>query len=448
MKKFVDRYSAPLLLLILAFAFVTRVYRIHEPDRYVFDEVYHAVTAKLIAQNDPRAYEWSNPPPEPDTAVDWLHPPLAKLFQAISILAFGANTFGWRFSSLVFGVGVIWLVFMVAKTAFKNNSLALLASLLASLDGLLLVQSRIAMNDIHVTFFILLSCYWYLDHFQQSYESKSYKVFSKKLLLSIVASGLALASKWSGLFALGAVGFGELVRLAMALANRERSGVLASKTLIQLPVLLVVALIIPGIIYLLSYSQMFLQGKDFRHLIELHKQTWWYQTHLDATHPYQSRPWQWALDLRPVWFSVENYPDESRVANIYALGNPFLFWGGLFAVLSGIFYVTRKIIDSLKSKTKLTPEVMMILLLIVWYFIVWAPWFFSPRIMFFYHYAPAVPFLAILLASRLMVLDKKVRLLIVALVALFFVVWFPVFTGIPISEKFSEAVYFFTPLWR
>src|SRR3990167_9773187 len=126
------------LIIILAWSFITRFYRLDQPPIYIFDEVYHVVTAKLMAVNDNRAFEWWNPPPEPNTAVDWLHPPLAKYSQAISIRIWGANSFGWRFSSAIFGVGVILLTYTLAKLAFAREDLALLAAGLASLDGLLL----------------------------------------------------------------------------------------------------------------------------------------------------------------------------------------------------------------------------------------------------------------------------------------------------------------------
>lgn len=447
MQSIITRYAPSLLLLILAFAFFSRMYLIHQPSGYVFDEVYHAVTAKLISRNDTRAYEWWNPVPEPNTAVDWLHPPLAKYFQAFSILVFGETAFGWRFSSVIFGVGVIWMTFLVASMAFKNERLALLAALLASFDGLLLVQSRIAMNDIHVTFFILLSCYWYLHHFRLSNKNEEYVVFSWRLLLSIAAAGLAIASKWSGVFALGAIGIGEFIRLMMALAGSQRQSVVKLTTLLRLFFLLVAAIVIPGLIYLLSYSQMFLQGKDLNHFLELHNQTWRYQTNLKATHPYQSRPWQWVLDLRPVWYAVD-YSSKENVSNIFALGNPLLFWGGALAVLTSFAYVLKKFAAALKTKSKIQVETAIILLLIIWYLIVWAPWTVSPRIMFFYHYTPAVPFLSILLAFWLMKFKPIFRFLFVFLIGLFFVIWYPNFVGIMVPRSFADSVYFFLKTWK
>ena len=88
MKHFRNNIHLIILSAILLFSFITRIYHVNIPDKYYFDEVYHAVTAKLYARNDPSGYEWWHQPPEPNTAIEWLHPPLAKLTQAFGILIF------------------------------------------------------------------------------------------------------------------------------------------------------------------------------------------------------------------------------------------------------------------------------------------------------------------------------------------------------------------------
>ena len=128
------KHGRVILILILFFAFVSRIYRLHIPDRYIFDEVYHAITAKLVAANDPRAFEWWHGPIEPDTAVDWLHPPLAKYTQAFFIKILGSSGFSWRISSVLFGVGVIWAIYKLSQELFDDQRISLLAAGLASLD--------------------------------------------------------------------------------------------------------------------------------------------------------------------------------------------------------------------------------------------------------------------------------------------------------------------------
>lgn len=404
----------------------------------MFDEVYHAVTAKLMLDGDTRAYEWNNPPPEPDTAVDWLHPPYAKLTQAASMAVFGKNSFGWRFSSVIFGCLVVLITAKISEELFKDKHIALLSAFLISLDGLIFAMSRIAMNDIHVTFFILLSIWLYLKFVNSKRKIKKF------LLLSGIAAGFALGTKWSGIFAIGFIGFVEGMYTLKIFLNANSK--LAKENILfvfkQASTLLLCCFIIPAILYLGSYSQMFLLGKDFNHLIAMHKNTWWYQTTLDTTHPAQSKPINWFLNTKPVWIAVK-YTNTKMRGDIYAVGNPALFWLGNIAIFASVFtLVLRK-----PKKEKLLG------LLLFAYAVVWLPWQLSPRIMFFYHYAPAVPLLAINLSYWLFELWKSKRyrffsFLAIAIIFLCFVVLYPHLTLIPVSLELKEKVYFFFDFWR
>jgi dolichyl-phosphate-mannose-protein mannosyltransferase len=513
-----------LLGLILAFALVTRLYKLERPDHYIFDEVYHAVTAKLIKQNDPRAYEWWNPAPEPNTAVDWLHPPLAKYTQAVSMMVFGENSFGWRFSSAIFGVLVIAATAKLAYELFGDQKIALLAAFLASLDGLLLVQSRIAMNDIHVTFFILLTLVSYVKY-RKSLPLKGEASNALRsvflLFLTGLSCGLAMASKWSGVFTVGIILGWELwssllphVPAAIPTKKSKKHVTVTAAPQFSLSkrqtppriVKFLFLIIMPIALYILSYSHMFLQGKSLicegqqvaqgqcycsqdsswwvvalsklspsqksfweslearggckrliSHFSELHHQIWWYQTNLKATHPFQSRPLEWFTDIRPVWMHVEYGTDT--IANIYAQGNPALFWIGDVAVVATFFVIFLWIGTQLSSfihtrtiqwQEIMRPEYGAVLFTLFSYLAVWVLWEFSPRIMFFYHYTPAVPLLCILLSFWLIRLRqyKEVVITAVLLIVLCFIIWYPNWTGIPVPKEFANAVYFFLPTWR
>ncbi len=443
----VDRYYSTILLLILLFAFVSRVFLLHKPVTYIFDEVYHAATAKLMARNDPRAFEWWNPPPEPDTAVDWLHPPLAKYTQAFFIYTLGENAFSWRFSSALFGTAIIWLTALLAKELFENKALSLLAALLAAFDGLLLVMSRIAMNDIHVAFFILLTLLFYFKHLKLiKYGRRQYQ-FSKWLLLTGVAGGLATATKWSGVFALLITGLIEAVILSKFYLTKKNFQKNVGVAMLNLAKIAASLVVVPAFIYLLSYAQMFWQGKDLTHLIEMHNQTWRYQINLEATHPAQSKPWQWFLNLKPVWIAVERQASDKE-GNIYAVGNPLLFWLGAATILWTLGDLLVK-----KGKTK---GGLPLLYLLAVYLAVWLPWQFSPRIMFFYHYTPAVPLLCIILAywlwqmwiEKKRPLVKKISLVAVVLIAVNFAIWYPHWTNIAVSPDFADSVYFIIKSWK
>ncbi len=552
------RHYLFVLIIILFFATVTRLYNLASPKEYVFDEVYHAITAKLIARNDPRAYEWWNPPVEPDTAVDWLHPPLAKYTQALSMKIFGENSFGWRLSSAIFGVLVIAATAKLADLLFHDKRVALFAAASASLDGLLLVQSRVAMNDIHVTFFILLTLICYTIYRQR--KKKSLKVPWIWLFFTALSAGLAMGTKWSGIYILGVVILAEatywicqtfqqtkkkkrhtfsLVRdfpSIFIFLNKHLSPFALLKNIPYFFILLG----IPCIIYLLSYSHMFLQGKTLfcqgtkieqgkcycrqesswwvnflkkygpsnewlwqtaksspiiwnnlpnlesveivgpqlpnfwenlearggcmrliSHFSELHYQIFYYQTHLTATHTYQSRPLDWFLDLRPVWFYTHSTADTAL--NIYTFGNPAVFWFGDAAVFISIAYLLVqlwKYFDYSLSKQKNKVNIPLLLVLVS-YAMMWVPWQLSPRIMFFYHYTPAVPLLSIILGywlarlsnHEIKIQDEKVSLEYVAytfvlIMCIFFALWYPNWIGLPVSKEFADKVYFIVQSWQ
>lgn len=441
MSKFVSKYYPQLLILVLSFSFFTRIYRLHLPEKYMFDEVYHAVTAKLISNNDQRAYEWTNPPPEPNTAVDWLHPPLAKYTQALSMKAFGQNSFGWRFSSAIFGVLVVFITARLALNLFKNKNISLMAAFIVSLDGLVLTMSRIAMNDIHVTLFILMALNYYVIYTNNQRKKRKF------LILAAVSSGLALGTKWSGLFSLFIIGFFELLNYIKNIIDKFSNKKIPNdiKKLIKEAILLFgILIILPLSIYILSYAHMFLQGKDFNHLIEMHRNTWWYQTTLSATHPAQSRPLEWFLNLKPVWFEV-SWNGNSR-GDIYALGNPLVFWFGDIFIFATIVYLIYSLIKSKNFHN--------LFYLTFSYFAVWLPWQLSPRIMFFYHYLPAVPLLSINLAFWLNKLlkgreDSRIFASII-LLSIFttFILWYPHWVGIEVSNEIKNGLYFAIDSWK
>lgn len=462
-----------ILLVVLLFALFTRLYQLSYPEGYYFDEVYHAMTAKLVAANDPRAYEWTHGDTiEPDTYVEWLHPPMAKYAQASMIRAFGENATGWRMSSVLFGVGVVAMTALLAQRLFGRPWLSVLGAGIVSLDGLLLTQSRIAMNDIHLVFGLLVTLYAYVWYREQPRYWR--------LLLVGVCIGLTIATKWSGAFVWATVlliEFGSLawVYLLQFVSGKRNWLESAVSMIAQLCIRFIAIIGLPIFIYLLSYGQMFMQGKDTAYFIELHRQIFAYQFSLDATHPYQSQAWEWVFNLRPVWYFVEYLPSGMR-ADIYNTGNVFVYWGGAIAALLTIGYlvwshrkvaaVWKEALTSLKSSKNAQQLALLpmkartnhyfgLLLLSISYLLCWVPWLFSPRIMFSYHYAPAIPVMGILIAFWWMrgwklsaVWIRFLLMLYLLLCAVFFITWYPNWVAIPLPTSFKDSLYFAFSDWR
>lgn len=402
-------------IVIFVFAFLTRFIRLGIPKTHIFDEVYHAFTAQEMFKGNPAAWEWWNTPPK-GFAYEWTHPPLAKEFMVVAMSVFGDNPFAWRFFSALFGFGAIVLIYLISYKLFKNRLIALFAAFAASMDGLLLTMSRIAMNDIYFLFFILLAFFLFLHN--------------RKLLMGL-ALGLSIASKWTGLFGVGIIGIIYIIQLVLKLRKKDISGRKALKNLIAAPLFF---LIIPLLVYLAVYLPFF-TGKhtppgenpsqfNVNTFIGLQQQMYWYHTRLKATHPYQSTPSQWAFDLRPVWIYVD-YKDNT-IASIYNLGNPLFMWFGLVSVIFLLFEFIRK-------------RTLAIAIVFIGYFGFFLPWVGSPRIMFYYHYMPAVPFLAIatgyvlnkLLSQKI---GKAFVITFLSLLLILFVYFLPLWTAIHIPR--------------
>lgn len=405
-----------------------RLYRLPVPSEWYFDEVYHGYTAVEYAKGNHAAYDpWASSPK--GVAFEWVHPPLAKIIMSWSVMAFGAHSWAWRLPSAFFGTAVTGLTGVLAWVWFKDRRVALLASTFLALDGLNLVMSRLAMNDVFFLSFLLFTVIVYSLAWRERYSWRW-------MILAGLGLGAALASKWTTLYIIPILGIDLLWRWQQSKTWRWTPFFSAAACLA----------LIPPLVYLLSYAQYFAWGYSWESFVTLQKQIWWYHTGLEATHPYQSTPLQWLLDLRPVWFYSGSTSTLNK--NIYALGNPIFFWAGLSAVLFQIHNVIQRQRDQLHSNWA---QIQVLLC----YFAMWLPWTFSPRIMFFYHYLPALPFLSIMLAYTIRQLEIRnkqsyrfIGLGLVSLMGLWLIIFFPHLTGIAVSKSWSDSVYFFIPTWR
>lgn len=383
-------YYGLLALIIFSLGTLVRFYRLDAIKGYYFDEVYHVPTAKMMAKHDQRAYEWHHgeltEEIQAGTYIDWLHPPLAKLLQATSMVIFGDNPWGWRFTSALMGSLLLLVIYIFARLLVPNKPwVAILALTLATIDSFAIAQSRIAMNDIHVTFFMTLGVLFYYLY--------RYHPLTKQWLLPLASCcGLAIASKWSGVFLLVFIAFWELLTNWL---NRCKK----IKKIISLGIFLAC---MSGAIYLLSYYQLF-EKHNFAHFLELHQQIIAYQTRLDSTHPYASRAWEWPLGLKPVYL----YLDPQTHQQLF--NRPFYpsWFFALFSLLLGCclsiaYAIGKKFPHCLllfKAKFAIKrSRIRQLTFLLGAYFCFWIFWLFSPRIMFFYHYLPATPMIWLITA--------------------------------------------------
>lgn len=406
---------------IVLFAWLVRAHRLGEPAGFVFDESYHVPAIRLIAESDPRAFEWWHPPLYGADNHDWLHPPLAKYIQAGFWQAFGQDAFAWRLASAVFGTAGILLVFVVAQRAFQKPALSLLAALLLALDGAWLVQSRIAMNDIFVSVWLLVATAVFLG------VQRSGRL--RPLLWVGILVGLGLATKWSAILWL------------IALLVWKSVEVVRNQQVRQLPWVVFTLFIVPIALYALAYLPVVAQGKSWAYVMELHQQIVRYHWLGAGFHPAQSETWQWVLNLKPVWY-WRGGPEE----NIFIFNNPLLAWLEVGALITSAAALWRRSIQNVNFAFFVMLFGMMLF-----------PLALSPRGLFYYHFTPLTPVSALLLAYWLHRLyiqratSAAKLILFFVLTSLVWVFWlaYPLWTGLPTSPTLSQLVLsiFPTPYW-
>lgn len=393
-----DKKATIIIFTLVFLSFLIRSINLSHPQNKYFDEVYHAFTAGLVLNGDPKAWEWWNPHPE-GFAYEWTHPPVAKLGMSLGMFIFGENSFGWRIVQVFLGSLSVGVLFLIARRVFNDNKLAVFASLALMFDGLFFVMNRIGMNDTYMLFFGLLSLLFILNN---------------KVFLSSLSFGLAISSKWSAIYML------PILALAILVFKRKIS------------YSYVYFLFVPIIVYISSYFVMFQTGHTWSQFVEVQRQMWWYHTNLVAEHAYSSPAWSWPLLLRPIYL-YDGGVENGLVSRIYALGNPVFFWFGIASVITASILVIKEKYRHLSF-------------IIFAYLVFFIPWIASPRIMFFYHYLPALPFLAIITAFILRKYEK-IAVIYFTLLILVFAYFYPHLTGMPVPAWLNESYYWFSS-WR
>ncbi len=394
---------------ILTFALSIRLWRLSLPTGYVFDEVYYAKNANSLLSS---AVELD----AQGQAEFVVHPPFGKWLIAIGIRFFGNEEFGWRFASAIFGTLSILLIYLIVKKLFNSEFLSITAALLMAFDGLNLVMSRVALLDIFLMFFILLSIYFLIIN---------------NLWLSGSAIGLALSIKWSAAFLI------PLVILFVVVYNKVTFRNLF-KVISQFTLL-------PISIYFASWSGWIFSSQGwarqsesnvFASLWNYHLQILDFHQGLDDKHAYQANPWSWLVLGRPTSFYYESPSDcgaEKCAQEILAIGTPLLWWISIFAVAITFGFLV----------TKLERAAAIILLGFAGTYL---PWFFiQSRTTFYFYSISILPFLILALIycfNQLLnsAIYKKYITSFVILVAINFIYFLPIYLGIsiPYSQWLSR----------
>ncbi len=388
------RYS--LVAIVIGLSLFLRLTSLTKIPDKIFDEVYFPVFAQDYL-----------------TQTDFFdaHPPLGKLIIASGIAIFGNNPLGWRVMNAIFGTLLLLVVYGFTLDLTKNWRAAFLALLLVAIEPMALVESRVGLINVYLALFSLLGL-WF---FWRWYQEKRTWDFT----IAMVAFGAASAVKWIGLGALGAA----LVFWLFSFFKHEKGPRLAWYHWL-------IFLLIP-VIYFLTFIPDLIRGQD---IWWWHRSAFGYHAHLNATHPYGSSWWSWAIMLRPIWLYYKN-PIAGKVIGIVELGNIVTWISGLFALLFVFFTYFSPVKESKRPYH---------LFLLLTYFSLYLPWIFIGRVKFIYHYFVPVLILLILLAT--VINDelfshpsrKWAGYILLLAAGLFFAYFLPLLLGIPIPQGFYQ----------
>jgi dolichyl-phosphate-mannose-protein mannosyltransferase len=412
------------LAVVLVLAAGLRLWNLSSPDRLYWDEQYYVFDAEVylgggIGQPIPGA-----PAVKIADEGTWVHPPLGKwIIALLGVGPMGFRSLGWRLPSAVFGIAGVALLYLLALKLWGSVWWAGLSALLLGLDGLHIVQSRIAMLDVFMTTFVtagMLLLVLDRGRMEGSGARSSWLdvVFGSPYRLGAGAAfGAAVATKWAGVLALL---LGTVLCAVWVLTGNRRGGRSVAATAGTLVASFV---FVPLAVYLVSYGAFFYQhGPAVRDFLVLQGRMFEYHQAHTRVQPESSLPWTWPLLLHPIQYFAETAGGSAR--RIVALGNPALWWGFLALLPVALVTVARR--PTWRDAVSFGGYAAMYL-----------PWLLVRRNQFFFYMLPAVPFMCLCVPATLRRLDPRVSragattLAVVAAIAT--VSYLPVWIGSDIS---------------
>ena len=373
------RIGVPTIVLLVAA--VIRLWGLPSPNELYWDEQYYVYDAEVYLGGGIGQPIAGAPAVKIADEGTWVHPPLGKWIMALlGVGPLGLRPIGWRLPSALFGIVGVGLIYLLALHLWRSVWWAGLASLLMALDGLHIVQSRIAMLDIFLTTFVTAGLLFVvLDRERMDEEPRRRWPRIERLfgspyrLLAGVFLGAAVATKWSGAF-----GLALAAALCSIWAFHGRRGASTARIAGTLVASFVV---VPLLVYLVSYGAFFYQhGLAVQDFVTLQVRMLRYQQHHTQIQPENSLPWTWPLMLHPVQYFRETA--DGSVRTIVALGNPALWWGFLALLPVGAVSLWRR-------------ATWREALVFGGYLAMYLPWLAVPRSQFIFYMLPAVPFMCL-----------------------------------------------------
>jgi dolichyl-phosphate-mannose-protein mannosyltransferase len=466
---------------------LVRFVRVADPSRLIFDEVYYARDACRYVHASAALCGAGTE----QTAV---HPPLGKWLIATGIGGAGYNSLGWRLAAVLAGTLSIALLYVLARRLIGSTGAATFAAALLAFDFLHFVQSRVAMLDIFAALFGLAAfTSLALDRdaiLQRKGEpgteagtdspSRRQRGGSGSRLRTRrqegvdppsrpprrpephrrsgtrpwraaagIASGAAMASKWSGALVVFAI-LTLTITWEVAARRRDGRGDAVRRALRdEIGPVLLWLVVAPALVYVASYAGRldgswtalpWTEGAWPRVFVERQIHMADFHFDLDDTHSYQSPAWSWVLLKRPVAYYFATTPNGDY-REIFAAGNPLVWWASLVAMCYvAIAWVARR--DPADGAG----------FILGGFLLTYGPWFvlLSERsAAFLFYLLPSVPFMCLALAYSLAgissaILRRTAAGAFMALTMALFAFYYPLLAAVPIPvEEWEDRLWVF-----
>lgn len=373
---------------VAVLAGVLRFWRLGEPHQLVFDETYYVKQAYTFLRVGyerrwPEGADDQFTAGAPDVylgAADFpVHPPVGKWMIAVGEWLFGVeSSFGWRFSAALVGTLMVLMLARIARRLFSSTLLGVTAGLLLAVDGHHLVHSRTSLLDIFLAFWVLAAFGCLLVDRDRTRRRLARLLAGPAAVASGpggpwlglrpwrlaagVCLGLAVGTKWSGLFYLAAFG---LMTVAWDVGARRAAGLTRWRSaLLRDGVPAFVAIVpVAAATYVATWAGWFASTDahlrqwgaqnpagwaflpdSLRSLGKYHADILAFHTGLTSDHPYEAHPWSWIVQGRPTSFFYESKASgedgclvDACSKAITSAGNPVVWWGGTLAVAVLLF---------------------------------------------------------------------------------------------------------------
>ena len=444
-------------------AFLTRFFRLSQPNSVVFDEFHFG---HFLEKHLTNRFSFD------------IHPWLGKLTLAGFAWLTGFETTGFeyplntpypnnsyyyaRVAAALFGTACVPLMYLIARELHLSTTSSVVAAALPLLDMLLLIESRLILLDSQLVFYLELTLLCALRMWRLSESAYGSAKYYQALLGTSIAAAAALSIKWTT----AVTPF--LVAVVCAF------GVIFIKRPTPLPDCILAAIIAIGVytvpwyihvkISTISTPQAMRMGDRFRQTLtgnssfpynpnhnvtfqesfyELHWRQFRANRKVKTRHLWESKWYEWPLNMRGIFYFIGPAPQThdkvDRFRMIYLIQNPVgAIW--VFAAVLAMFLlslVVTRYRTIIPKKNRILPIVDRGIFLLAGYFLNLLPFMFVERCYFIYHYLPALTYGQLLTALLIDAMPKPLRLLFTALiltsVVAAFVFWAPWVYALPIK---------------